>query len=293
MSFFRKKSLFILLIGIILLVVLVGYSLSDREELSTPEKFVMDTVGWVQSIINKPISLVVNTFSNIEDIKHTYEENEILRGKLSEYKTLVYDVQEIEKENEELRKALDIVESSRDFEPIISNVIARSPERWLDQITINRGSRHGVKKNMAVMTVDGMIGKVKSTSPSTAKVQLITGFDQLNRISATVSRKDGQNIFGLIEGYDKEKEMLVFTVLEQSDKELKEDELVVSSNLGGLFPDGLPIGTIKEVTPDQYGLTKTAYIEPAASMFDLNQVIVVDRTLETQDESTENEEDSQ
>ena len=204
----------------------------------------------------------------------------------------MYEVQELEKENKELRKTLDITESSRDFEPIMASVIARSPERWIDQVTINRGSRHGVKKNMAVMTVDGMIGKISSTSPSTSKVQLITGFDQLNRISATVANKGKKKTFGLIEGYDKEKEMLVFTVLEQSGKEeLKKGEIVVSSNLGGLFPDGLPIGEIKEVTPDQYGLTKTAYIEPSADLYDLNEVIVVNRSLENADESSDNEEE--
>jgi rod shape-determining protein MreC len=287
MSFFRKKSLFILLIGIIVLVVLVGYSLTKRERLSTPEKFIMDTVGWAQYVMNIPVGFIAGTFSNLDDMKNTYDENKVLREKLAEYKTLIYQVQEIEKENEELRGALDIVDSARDFDPIIANVIARSPERWIEQITISRGSAHGVEKDMAVMTVDGMIGKVQSVSPSTAKVKLITGFDQLNRISATVSRKKEQNIFGLIEGYDKEKEMLIFRVLEESDIKLKEDELVVSSNLGGLFPSGLPIGTIKEVTSDQYGLTKTAYVEPAANLYDLNQVIVVDRKLQRDDASSE------
>jgi len=291
MSFFRRKSLFVLLIGIIGLVVLVGYSISGRDELSTPEKFLMDTVGWAQNIIHQPVTMVLGSFSNLKDIKNTYEENKILREKLAEYKTLIYEVQEIEKENEELRKALDIVESPRDFEPVMANVISRSPERWLEQLTINRGSNDGIKKNMAVMTVDGMIGKVQSLSTSTATVQLITGFDQLNRISATVSRKDGDNIFGLIEGYDKEKEALIFRIIEQSDKDVKEDELVVSSNKGGLFPSGLPIGTIKEVEPDAYGLTQTAYVTPAANMFEINHVIVVDRTLSVDDETAEDEEE--
>ncbi len=291
MSFFRKKSLFILLIGIILLVVLVGYSLTDRKDLSTPEKFLMDTVGWAQSLINQPVNFVAATFSNLGDLKNTYDENKLLREKLSEYKTLVYEVQEIEKENENLRESLDIVDSARDFEPIMANVIARSPERWLEQVTINRGTNDGVKQDMAVITVDGMIGKVQSVSPSAAKVKLITGFDQLNRISATVSVKKGSNIFGLIEGYDEDKEMLVFRVLEQSDKDLKKDELVVSSNLGGLFPSGLPIGTIKEVESDQYGLTKTAYVEPAADLYEMNQVIVVDRSLENGDEADEEEDE--
>lgn len=284
MSFFRRKSLFILLIGIILLGVLVGYSISDREQLSTPEKFIMDTVGLAQNIIHQPVTFVINTFNNMKEIKNTYQENKILREKISEYKTLIYEVQELEKENDELRKALDIIESPRDFDPIIGNVISRSPERWLEQLTINRGKNDGIKKNMAVMTVDGMIGKVNSVSTSTSTVQLITGFDQLNRISATISRKDNDNIFGLIEGYDKEKEALIYRIIEQSDKDIKEDELVVSSNMGGLFPSGLPIGTIKEVEPDQYGLTKTAYITPSANMYEINHVIVVDRLLEDEEE---------
>ena len=291
MSFFRKKSLFIILVGMILLVVFVGYSLSNKGDLSTPEKFFKDTVGWVQNVIDQPVTFFVQTISNIEDIKNTYDENKLLREKIAAYKTLVYEVQELEKENEDLRKMLDIVDSSRDFEPILASVIARSPERWLEQVTINRGSNHGVEKNMAVMTVDGMIGKVNSVSTSTATVQLITGFDHLNRISATISRKDGDNIFGLIEGYDKKEKALIFRIIEESDKKIKEDELVVSSNVGGLYPSGLPIGTIKEVLPDQYGLTKTAYVEPTANMYEINHVIVVDRSLDIYDETAQKEEE--
>lgn len=291
MSFFRRKSLFVILIGIILLVVFVGYSMSNKDKVSIPEKFLMDSVGWVQNMIDLPVTYFVQTFSNIDHMKKTYEENKLLREKLAEYKTLIYEVQELEKENKELREVLDIVDSSRDFEPILASVIARSPERWLDQVTINRGSNHGIKRNMAVMTVDGMIGKINDVSTSTSTVQLITGFDQLNRISATISRKDADNIFGLIEGYDKEKEALVYRIIEESDKDIEEDELVVSSNVGGLFPSGLPIGTIKEITPDQYGLTKTAYVEPSANMFEINHVIVVNRSLDVYDESEQNEEE--
>lgn len=291
MSFFRKKSLFIILIGVIILVVLVGYSMTDREQLSKPEKFVMDSVGWVQSAINKPITYVVGVFEGVGEIKNTYDENKVLREKLAEYKTLIYEVQELDKENDELRKITELESSARDFEPVLANVISRSPERWLEHITIDRGSKQGVENDMAVMTVDGMIGKVTSVSTSTSIVQLITGFDQLNRISATVSRKDNQNIFGLIEGYDKDKEALIFTILEDSDRNLKEGELVVSSSMGGLYPSGLPIGTIIEVLPDDYGLTKTAYVEPAADMYEINHVIVVDRLLDKQEKDPEVEEE--
>lgn len=285
MSLFRKKRLFILLISIIILVVLIGYSMRDRDNLSIAEQFVNDTVGWVQSIIYTPVNFITDVFTNIDDIKNTYQENKILKEKLSEYKTLIYEVQELKEENEELRDAIELTESIRDYNPIQATVISRSPERWMEHVTLNRGSQAGIKKDMAVITADGMIGKVQSTSPFTSTVQLLTGFDQYNRISATISREDGKNIFGLIEAYDEESHSLLFKIIEESDTDLEEGELVVSSGHGGVFPAGLLIGTVKDVIPDQYGLTQTALIEPAADMYDIDHVIVVDRSLPGEDDT--------
>ncbi|MFD2211040.1 rod shape-determining protein MreC [Virgibacillus halophilus] len=287
MQFFRKKRLFILLIGMIILVVLIGYSLKDRNELSMPEKFINDTVGWAQSIIHAPVSFVTNIFSNIDDLKKTYEENKVLKEKLSNEKELLYETQELKKENEELRKTLKKSDSIREFTPIQATVISRSPERWIEQVSINKGSMDGVKSNMAVITADGMIGKIKSTSKSTSTVQLLTGFDQFNRISAKVSRKKGKDIVGVIEEYDEKSKSLLFRIIDESDKDLKKGELVVSSGMGGVFPSGLPIGTVKEVIPDQYGLTQTALIKPAADMYQINNVIIVDRDLANGDQGDE------
>lgn len=292
MSFFRRKSLFIILLGIILMVVLIGYSLTNKDNLSKPEQFIKDSVGWVQGIVYKPVELVVGSFSNVKELKSTYEENQLLRKKIAEYKTLVFDNKKLKNENEELREALDINESSRDYNPINSTVISRSPERWLEQITIDRGKTHGVEDNMAVITADGMVGKVKKASNLTSTVQLLTGFDQLNRISAIVKRDKGKDVFGLVEKYDSETESLVFRVIEDSKEKLKKGELVVTSNLGGSYPENLLIGEVKEVVPDQYGLTKTALIKPAANMYELNNVIVVDRSLLTGQEINQDEEES-
>lgn len=287
MYFFKRKSLFVILIGIMLVVVLVGYSLSNQNNVSNAEKFVMDSVGFLQNIVYQPITFVNNFFEDIQDIKNTYDENKLLREKLAEYKTLIYEVQEVEKENESLRQTLQLLESPRDYEPILATVIARSPERWIEQIVINRGAHHGIEKNMAVVTGEGMIGKIKSVSNLTSTVQLISSFDQLNRISASVVREKGDNIFGLIEGYDEKREMLIFRVIDQSGATIEEEDIVISSNLGGMYPSGLMIGTIKEVTPDQYGLTKVAYVKPAANLHNISEVIVVDRQLEVVDDESD------
>src|SRR5699024_12568847 len=110
-----------------------------------------------------------------KDIKNTYEENKEVRQKLAENKTLTTKMQDIEKENEELRKSIDVEESNRDYESIHGNVIARSPERWMDKVTIDQGSNSRVKKDMAVLTGEDMIGKVQSELSSRATVKLLTG----------------------------------------------------------------------------------------------------------------------
>jgi|SRR5690625_2083040 len=284
MSFFRRKSLFVLMIGIIILVILIGYSLSKQGRLSLPEQLINDSISVVQNLIYQPTQAAVSFLSNIEDIKSTYEENNLLREKLAEYKTLIFDVQELERENKELRELLELIDSPRDFEPILANVVARSPEKWLDTVILNKGKQHGVAANMAVITNDGMIGRIKTVSNFSSTVQLISGFDQLNRISAIITREEEDNIFGMIEGYEKESHSLIFTMIEQPKKPLKKGELVVTSDMGGLYPSGLLIGTVKEVDEGSYGLSSIAKIEPAAKMSELHHVIIVDRALDVVDE---------
>src|SRR5699024_10161063 len=145
------KKLFILLIGFIILVSLIGYSIRDRD-ITFGEKFVNDTVGWVQSPVNAPVTFVTNTISNIDDFRNTYEENKVLREQLAQNKGLIYKAQEVREENEELRDLLGVTDSIRDYDPIQATVIARSPEKWLEQVTINKGEQDGVEQNMVVIT---------------------------------------------------------------------------------------------------------------------------------------------
>src|SRR5699024_7296777 len=99
-------------------------------------------------------------------------------------------------------------------------------------------------------------------------------------------------IFGVIEEFDKETNLLLFKVIETSERNIKEGDLVRSSGMGGLFPSDLTIGKVMDIVPDPYGLTQTALVEPAADLYKINDVIIVDRALpddEEEDESTDDE----
>nr|WP_247739247.1 rod shape-determining protein MreC [Bacillus sp. 165] len=258
------------------MVALIGISLKDRQKLTWPEQFVKDSIGSVQSLFEKPAQYVAGFFQDIEDIKSTYKENKVLKTRLDEYVELSVKVKDLEKENQELREILDKKESMRDFKPIQATVIERNPDKWEDVISIDRGAQQGIEKDMAVITAKGLIGKVKNVSQFTSTVELLSSASRTNRISAVV--QGDTRIFGLIEGYDKEKQALLFTKI-PSDVKVEKKQIVVTSGLGGVFPDNLVIGKVIEVTPDDYGLTQTAYVKPAADFNDISHVMAVNRII--------------
>ncbi|PEY34230.1 rod shape-determining protein MreC [Bacillus cereus] len=275
-QFFLNKRLIVLLVSIILLVALIGISLKERKSLTWPEQFVKDTVGVVERVFQKPANYVAGFFENVEDVKRTYEENKTLKEKLDKYAALSVKVKDLEKDNAELRETIGQKKSLREFKPIQATVIARNPDKWYDLIGIDRGAQQGIQKDMAVMTSKGLVGRVKSVSQFTSTVELLSSINRTNRISAVVHGED--RIFGLIEGYDKEKQTLVFTKI-PSDVKVEKDQTVITSGLGDIFPKGLVIGKIVDVAPDEYGLTQTAYVKPAADLNDVDHVMVAQRVM--------------
>ncbi|WP_449537127.1 rod shape-determining protein MreC [Ferdinandcohnia sp. Marseille-Q9671] len=282
--FLLNKRLIILLVCIIVLVALIGFSLKEREKLSWPEQFIKDSVGWVQSIVHQPSQAIAGFFKNVNDIQNTFDENKILKEKLDSYGQLEAKVQELEKENEKLQDVLEKTETLDDFNKIQATVIGRNPDQWHEIITVNRGTQHGVKVDMAVITSKGLIGKVKHANTFTSSIQLLSSPNRINRISAYIQGET--KIMGLLEGYDEEKEALLFKI-NTPDSKIEKDQKVLTSGLGGVFPSELYIGEVMEVVPDDYGLTKTAYIKPAADFYEIDHVIIVERTMILPDEEEE------
>ncbi|WP_163582337.1 rod shape-determining protein MreC [Gracilibacillus saliphilus] len=293
--FYKKKRLFILMISLIIIVGLIGFSLRERTDLTIIEDFIHDSVGWAQEVINKPIAFTTGVANNVKEIRNVYRENQQLKSSLDELRQLEYENQELTKEIDELKEVLDKSESDflQNFEAIQASVIARSKDQWFKQITINKGTQDGVQPNMSVITGKGMIGKVQTSSPFTSTVLLLNGFDRTNRISVNVYEEDKEtDSSGFIVGYDEESELLLLE-MNDNDEDLEEGQYVFSSGLGGIFPKGLEIGEVVDVEADRYELTSIAHVKPSADLEDLNHVIVIDRSMTTVDEIAEVEEQTE
>lgn len=275
-QFFLNKRLIILLVSMIILVSLIGFSLKERKELTWPEQFVKDTTGWVQTLVSRPANYIAGFFENVKDLQNTYIENKELRSRLDELAQLKADVQTLTDENNQLRDILDKKDSLSDYKQIQATVIGRNPDRWDELLIINKGSTDGIERDMAVITSTGLIGKVKSSRQFTSTIQLLSSTDATNRVSAEVVGK--QTYYGQIEGFDPAKERLLLKKIPYEAK-IEKGQLVQTSGMGGVFPSRLIIGTVEEVVPDEFGLTQTAFVKPGANFYDMEHVMVIERSM--------------
>ena len=275
MPHFSNKKLIVLLVSMIFLVALISFSLRDRHNATLPEQIIKDTVGFAQSIVAKPTNYITGIFSNIDALLNTYEENKRLKMRLEDFAVLQAEVNSLESENTNLRELSDIEATLRDFSPLHATVIARNPDQWEEKIILNKGSSHGVEKNMAVMTSRGLIGKIILVTPFTSEVELLYTNNENYRVSAVVQGTK-EDIYGLVEGYDEERNELLLKRIDSS-LTVEVGQKVISSGLGGVFPKGILIGDITELTTDDFGLTKMAHVKPAADFSMLENVIVAKR----------------
>ncbi|QKX51732.1 rod shape-determining protein MreC [Planococcus glaciei] len=275
--FFSNKRLILLLLGVILLVALISFSLRDRDNVSVPEQMIKDVVGAGQMVFSVPAQFITGMFDNIDSLLNTYEENKYLKSRLEEFASVQAEVTDLRSENTELKTLVDKEADLRSYNPIHAQVVARNPDQWEEKMIINKGTDDGVSENMAVMTAQGLIGKVTLTTPNTATVELISTQNPNYRVSAMVIGGK-KNVFGLIEGYDVERRELLLKRID-ADIKLEKGQQVTSSGLGGIFPKGIVIGEITEITIDEFGLTQLVYVKPAADFTLLNHVVIADRVL--------------
>jgi rod shape-determining protein MreC len=276
--FFSNKRLILLLVGIIVLVALISFSFRDRQNASLPEQIVKDVVGFGQSLFSKPAHYITGAIANIDGLLNTYEENKQLKSRISEFASTQAELADIKTENKRLLDIIGKEEDLREYEPVHATVISRNPDQWEEKIIVDKGTEHGIKENMAVMTANGLIGKVVLVTPFTSTIELLSTENRNFRVASVIpGATEEKSAFGLIEGYDHKRGELIMKRINSS-FDVEVGKKVISSGLGGIFPKGLLIGEVTEVSTDDYGLTKLAYIRPSADFTMLDHVMIAKRT---------------
>jgi rod shape-determining protein MreC len=212
---------------------------------------------------------VGNFFASIGELGQLRSENTRLK---TELETMQEEVQEAAALEDELESALELLELDEPWtsmEYVNASVIAYSPSNYRWARIIDKGSDDGIKRNMAVVNADGLVGKVISVSPSTATVLLL-----IDPKAAVGARVEGLRDTGKIQG-NGEAEGLSLELI-ASNSEVDELAAVYTSGYNaGVYPPGIPIGLIEEIVGDVRQPAQEIVVEPAVDFTALDYVRVL------------------
>lgn len=279
-KFLQNKKLLLACIAVILAFTVIGGSVSLRNRRDTPliiQSFGNDVVAVGSRIIDFPLSFVSGSLNNVHDLLNTQDENNYLKSKVTDLEQTKARNSSLEAENKQLKSALKVKNTLTDYNIIQASVISRSPDSWTDLLVINKGSTSGLRKNMAVMSGGGIIGRLIEVNAATAKVELITTSDKsANRFAVEAQAVNGKKVHGIITVIGNK--TLAFTQAVDS-KKLKRGAKIYTSGLGGNSPKGLLVGTISTTTHDTFGLSDLIKINPAGELNDPSVVSVIKRKV--------------
>ena len=219
-----------------------------------------------QNIFTITVQSVLEGFDRYFDLVDVSNENERL---IREVARLANEKNElIERIARQKRVAgLMAFKDNRKKDSLVASVIGRDATQWSKVVVINKGSRHGLKKYLAVVTNSGVIGQIIYAGPNTSKVLLT-----IDSRSAVDSIFQDSRVSGVVVGTGKEQCQIKYV---PSNAKIKVGDRVLSSGMGGIFPKGLFIGTVFQVVKKKQGLFQEITLTPGSDLSKLEEVLVL------------------
>jgi rod shape-determining protein MreC len=280
-KFMGNKRLIFLLSGLVCFFILMGLTLGNRAQMTMPEKFVKDTVSWTQGLFYRPAASIAGFFEDIRQLRVIYSENKTLKLTLTQYARDTQKLNELEAQNKVLKDALGFTERQKqanNYKYRMAEVVTVNADPFNNTLSINLGQKDGIKKDMAVMTIDGLVGRINEVSEFYSNVQLLTEINDTDSnskaIAVTVKGRESQS-FGMMESFDVKTGNLVMNKVDQADP-MQVGDTVITSGLGLVFPKGIEIGKIVSIGLGEFGITHKVLVEPKASFRHIREVYVVE-----------------
>lgn len=271
----KNKKIYIIVFVTIIVLSILSYILTTGKKLNIAESFIKDGFMTTERIIYKPFKNFSKMISDFTKLKDVQKENRILKSNIDRIETIEAENIELKKEIEKLKSELNIEHVLSDYDYLNATVTSRNALFWYNYLTIDKGSHSGIKEGMVVINSTGLIGKIENVSTFSSDVKLITTNDTNNKISVTITNGD-KKITGLINGYDYDKTLLNVEGISNTEK-VEIGDIVYTSGLGGVFPSGILIGRVENITTDVYDLSKIIKVKPSAHFQDINYVTVLKR----------------
>lgn len=247
--------------GIVAIVFFLGLSiLMHHFPVAVRESLVSTAIG----TIFYPVQIVVSSVTKYKSVK---KENEQLKNENARLKQEMYHAREGLQELERLH-ALVRFNNKWNYPIVTAKVIGHNPGRFLTTMVINRGSEHGIKENMPVFSMNGLVGKISNVTIKHSRVQLLVDpniklsvMDRRTRIVGFLESRDGRDLVAIAPAHAK----------------VRMGDTLITSGLGGIFPKGIPVGVVKEVRKSDLDVMWQMDVEPFQEFSTLEEVFVMEK----------------
>jgi rod shape-determining protein MreC len=234
-----------------------------------------DFLGIIVTPIQKASNRLVGAAGNFKKVFTEYdelkEENKQLKEKLSDTEEQLRDAEEDVLENQTLRGALGLSEEHPELTFVSAHVSGRDMDGYSQTLTLDQGSVHGVSDHDMVVTGEGVVGYVSEVGTTWCKV--ITILDPSSQIGVVLTRTGESAVLQGDAALAPDRRCKASYL--KNDVTLSVGDSVETSGIGGLFPEGLMVGRVREIKSESTGLSQYAVIEPAVNVDTLSTVLII------------------
>lgn len=263
-KFFKNYPFLSSLIFIFFSIQVIPYALKADKNDNVATKLIMEINYYPSKLIDNVKSSAKDSWEDYISLIDTKKENELLRKEIELLRNEYYKLEEAKIQNKRLKKLLNYKEEHAE-KVISANVIAGSPSIIRPEfVMIDKGEKSGVKREMAVSTDLGVVGRVHSVGKNNSMIMLIT--DPLSSIDAIVHRTRER---GIVKGLGNK---CLMQYIEDKDN-ISEGDKIISSGKDGIFPKGILIGTVAKIEAD--GGLYEATIDPEIDTNTLEEVLII------------------
>ena len=264
------KIWILLIVAVIIILTLFSYIKKQNGSISLLNQMAATVAYPFEQTAQFIITRTSGSSQYIADIYNVYDQNRALKRENLDLKKQLVSQTEIDSENIRLRKLVEMKKSNVFTKSKIGNVIAFDIQAYSKTLVIDLGVHDGIGLNMPVIVNEGLVGAISEVYSNSSRVRLLVSPDM--SFSATVQRFDART-FALGQGVSGTENNIQLDNIPQNIDIVKGDR-VVTRGLGGMFPKGLLIGEVVEIS-DTSGYLHTARVKPAVNIYSLEQVLVI------------------
>lgn len=258
---YKKKKInnkFIVIGSIFIVIILLSFSLTLNRNYTLLEGGLKDLSVFINKVFMFPFTGLNK--DKDKDLSDSY----IIQKNVNK---------SLEKEIQELKQELGLKNTLTEYDHINATVLSRNKSYWFNTLTIDKGKKDGIKKGMAVVNSNGLIGKIQKVSNHSSEIKLITSDDVNFKISVSIQTDQGDS-YAILSGYDKKSGDVIILGVDKTSK-INKDYKIVTSGLSDIFPRGIYIGVVDKVVSDKYDLSKTIYVKTKQNFNNIHYVTVL------------------